>query len=169
MDGMPVWVLAANYWLHLLATLLWLGSLSALALVVLPAAARTLDLPQQTALMLAIQSRIESISWLCMFVLVATGMFQASSEPAFVGIVSTENAWSRWLLLKHILVALSLGLSVAMTWGTLPAVRRALLRLQRGGDEKELTALRRREALLLRLNLLLAALILAATAMAQAS
>jgi uncharacterized membrane protein len=39
----PAWALALSYWLHMLATVLWIGSLSALVVLVLPAARSSLD------------------------------------------------------------------------------------------------------------------------------
>ena len=35
---MPTWVLALSYWLHLIATIVWVGGLALMALVVWPAA-----------------------------------------------------------------------------------------------------------------------------------
>jgi hypothetical protein len=56
-----------------------------------------------------------------------------------------------------------------MSWWVMPAIRRAKIRYQRTGDEMELTTLRKRERFLLRLNLVLAALVLLATAVARVS
>jgi hypothetical protein len=51
----------------------------------------------------------------------------------------------------------------------MPAIRREKIRYQRTGEDKELVSLRKRERFLLRLNLVLAALVLLATAAARAS
>ena len=72
--------------------------------------------------------------------------------------------------------------SAYLTWGVLPALRRAALRQARyqaagtqpqtgapNAVEVELQHLQRREAILLRFNLLLGAIILALTALARAS
>jgi len=58
--------------------------------------------------------------------------------------------------------------SAIQTWEVLPAIHRGLLRAGKA-DPEELARLQRRETLLLRINLLLSALILAATALARAS
>lgn len=167
MDAMPAWALALNYWLHMLATVVWLGSLSALALLVLPAAARTLDSDAQIRFVTNLQSRLESLSWGCMFLLVATGMFQMSGDANFTGLISTENAWSAAMLAKHLLILVMGAFSVWMSWGLLPEIRRALIRYKKSGDPAEVLALRKREARLMGVSMVMALAILAITAVMQ--
>ena len=72
-------------------------------------------------------------------------------------------------MIKHLLVGGMAAVSMAQTWGVLPEIRRALLKAQKTGDSKELAALHRREAWLVRLNMFLALLVLLATAFARAA
>ena len=37
----PGWALSVVYWLHMLATVIWIGGLAALTLLILPTAAQT--------------------------------------------------------------------------------------------------------------------------------
>lgn len=164
---MPAWALALTYWLHMLATVIWLGSLSALVLLVLPAASRTLNPDAQAALINAIQPRLETLSWGSMALLVATGMFQMSGDANFTGLISTDNAWSAAMLAKHLLVLVMGAFSVWVSWGLLPEIRRAVLRYKKSGDPAEVLALRQREARLMRVSLAMALLILAVTATMQ--
>ncbi len=169
MQEMPYWALALTYWLHLLATVIWIGSLSALAFIVLPAASRVLEPAARLALLDLVQKRIEAISGFSLVLLVATGMFQLSASPNYEGLLALNNRWAVAIFIKHLTV---IGMAVAgavMSWGILPAIRRATLRYQRSGDEGELAALRRREKLLLRVNILLAVIVLAMTALASAA
>ena len=39
----PAWALAITYWLHLLATVTWIGSLAGISFLVLPAMQRSLS------------------------------------------------------------------------------------------------------------------------------
>jgi len=56
------------------------------------------------------------------------------------------------------------------TWEVLPAIHRGLIRIEKGQvSEVEVKRLQKRETLLLRLNIGLSILILAATAFARAS
>lgn len=166
MDG---WGLTFAYWLHMLATVVWLGGLATLALLVLPAAASSLDPPRYAALLEGIQKRLDPLGWLCLAVLLATGMFQMSASPNYSGFLSITNRWATALLVKHLLIFGMVALSAWMTWGVLPALRRAALQRAMGKPASQTEALQRRELLLLRLNLVLGGLVLMLTAIARAS
>jgi len=169
MHAMPAWALTFIYFLHLSATVAWLGTLVGLSLVVIPAASRVLEARDQVSLLDNIQTRLDSLSWFCLFLLIATGMFQLSASPNYHGLLEMENNWEKAILIKHGLVITLAAASAFMSWGVMPAIRRAKIKYQRTGDEKELASLRKKEKNLLRLNLLLSALVLLATAAARAS
>ena len=166
----PTWALALVFWLHLLATVAWLGGLAALAILVLPAAKRVLKPTDQLAFIEGIQKRLEPLAWFCLATLIATGLFQLSVNPHYDGFLSTSGQWSIAILTKHTLVVLMIVVSAIQTWEVLPAIRRGLIRIEKGrADEAEVKRLQKRETLLLRLNIGLSILILAATAFARAS
>jgi uncharacterized membrane protein len=166
----PTWALALTLWLHMLATVAWLGGLAAIAILVLPAASRTLAPPDQLELIEAIQSRLEPLAWFSLALLVVTGLFQLSVNPHYDGFLATTGGWSLAILTKHILVVIMIVASAVQTWEVLPAIRRGLLRREQGSlKTPELQRLQRNEAWLLRLNIALSVLILAATAFARAS
>lgn len=166
----PTWALALTYWLHMLATVAWLGGLTATTLLVYPTAKQTLQPVERLAFILAIQRRIEPLAWFSMALLVVTGLFQMSVNPHYDGFLSTSGQWSLAILGKHLLGLLMAIVSAVQTWEVLPAIRRGLLRADKGAlDEAELARLQKREGGLLRMNLLLSVLILAATALARAS
>lgn len=169
MQAMPAWALTLVYFLHLSATVAWLGTLVGLSLVVIPAASRVLEARDQVSLLDNIQARLDSLSWFCLFLLIATGMFQLSANPNYRGLLGVENNWEKAILIKHGLVITLAAASAFMSWGVMPAIRREKIKYQRTGDEKELASLRKKEKNLLRLNLLLSALVLLATAAARAS
>ena len=74
----------------------------------------------------------------------------------------TESALSKEL------VAILIAVSATHTWDVLPALQRALLRKDKI-DAAAVASLQRRESILLRWSLVLAALIMLATAFARAS
>ena len=164
----PVWALAVTYWLHFLATATWIGSLVAIYVMVLPAAARALDPPDRLALIEMIQRRLEPITWISVSLLVVTGLFQMSVNPHYNGFLSTSGQWSLAILAKHVLVATLIAVSAVHTWDVLPAIRRALMRKGNMVPD-EVAGLQKREMSLLRTSLVLAALILLATGFARAS
>lgn len=166
----PAWVMALTYWLHMLATVTWIGSLAATNLLVLPAASKTLKLVDQVRFISALQKRLEPLAWFSMGLLVATGMFQLSTNPHYDGFLNTSTQWSLSILIKHGLAVILAVTSAIQTWEVLPAVHRILLKKEAAdGFAAELEKLQRRELILLRVNFLLSALILAATAFARAA
>jgi len=166
----PTWAIALVFWLHMLATVTWLGGLTAIAILVLPAAKRVLKPADQLAFIEGIQKRLEPLAWFSLATLIATGLFQLIVNPHYDGFLSTTGQWSLAILTKHIMVILMIVVSAVQTWEVLPAIRRGLIRIEKGqADDSEVERLQKRETLLLRLNIGLSLLILAATAFARAS
>lgn len=168
MDAPSTPVLAVIYWLHLLATVTWIGSLAAINLLFLPASKRTLKLPDQLSLISALQKRLEPLAWFCMGILLVTGLFQLSTSPHYNGFLDISTQWSLAILVKHGLAVLMVVVSAIQTWEVLPAIQRILMKKETA-NEAELKKLQKKETLLLQLNLLLSALILGATAYARVS
>jgi uncharacterized membrane protein len=169
MTPAPSWILALIYWLHLLATVLWAGSLAAISLLILPAMKRTLNAEMQLIFIEALQKRLEPIAWFSISLLILTGLFQMSVNPHYDGFLSTSTQWSLAILAKHILGVVMIFVSAIQTWEVIPAIRRAILLSKKNDNAQQLDTLRRREIFLLRVNLGLAILILGATAVARAA
>lgn len=163
----PAWALALTYWLHLLATVAWIGCIVSISILVLPAAGKALKPADQLALISAMQQRLEPIAWFCMSLLLLTGLFQMSVNPHYDGFLSTSTQWSLAILVKHLLGIVMVTASAIQTWEVIPAIRRTLMKKQ--ADEARVLALQKRETLLIRINVGLSLLILLATAFARAS
>jgi uncharacterized membrane protein len=163
----PAWALALTYWLHLLATVAWIGCLVAISILFLPAT-RTLKPVDHLAFVEAIQKRLEPIAWFSMSLLLITGLFQMSVNPHYDGFLSTSTQWSLAILTKHILGIFMVVASAIQTWEVIPAIRRTLMNKKKANEER-VKILQRRETLLLRINFGLSLLILLATAFARAS
>ena len=164
----PIWAIALTYWLHLLATVAWIGSIVATSILFLPAAKASLNPIDHLALINAMQKRLEPIAWFCMALLLLTGMFQMSVNPHYDGFVSTSTQWSMAILVKHIFGIFMVVASAIQTWEIIPSIRRTLLNKDKA-DEKKIIHLQKRETRLLRINFGLSILILLATAFARAS
>ena len=163
-----VWSLSLTYWLHMLATVVWIGGLAALTLLVLPAARKTLDAGAYANLLKAIQRRLDPLGWICLLIRAATGMFQMSASPNYQGFLEIGSRWAAAILIKHLVFFAMILVSGYLTWGLLPRLQRLAL-LQARGQETAADSLYRQEAILLRLNLILGAIVLALTAVARAS
>jgi len=164
----PTWALAFTYWLHLLATVAWIGSIIATSILFLPAAKEALKPIDHLALIDAMQKRLEPIAWFCMTLLLLTGLFQMSVNPHYDGFVSTSTQWSSSILIKHILGIFMVVASAIQTWEVIPTIRRTLMKKDKA-DEEKVIQLQKRETRLLRINFVLSILILLATAFARAS
>ncbi len=165
----PSWALALTFWLHLFATVTWVGSLASVSILVLPAMKRSLDAETQLIFIEALQKRLEPIAWFSMSLLLATGLFQMSVNPHYDGFLSTSTQWSLAILIKHILGIIMVVVSAVQTWEVIPAIRRAIIRSKKSNNADEIDFLRRREIILLRMNFGLSLLILLATAFARAA
>lgn len=165
----PSWTLALTYWLHLLATVTWVGSLAAISLLVLPAMRRSLSPETQLVFIEAMQKRLEPIAWFSMSLLVLTGLFQMSVNEHYDGFLSISTQWSLAILAKHLLGIVMVVVSAIQTWEVIPAIQRAIVKSKKSNNTNELDALRRREILLLRINFGLSILILLATSFARAA
>ena len=169
MSPPPIWALTLTFWLHMLATVTWVGSLAAISLLILPAMERALDLEMQLVFIEAMQKRLEPIAWFSISLLVVTGLFQMSVNPHYDGFLSTSTQWSLAILTKHILGVFMVVTTAIQTWEVIPAIRRAIVMSKKSKNTEELDALRRREIMLLRINFGLSILILGATAIARTS
>lgn len=165
----PTWAISLVYWLHFIATVVWVGSLAAVSILVLPAMKRALTPESQIILLEAIQTRFEPIAWFSISLLILTGLFQMSVNPHYDGFLSTSTQWSLAILAKHLLGVVMVVLSAIQTWEVIPAIRRAIVKSKKAYAIEEMDALLKREVRLIRLNLALSILILGATAIARAS
>src|SRR4030095_10096865 len=165
----PPWALALTFWLHLLATVTWVGSLASISLLILSAVQRSLDSETQLVFIEAMQRRLEPIAWVCLGLVLVTGLVQMSVNPHYDGFLSTSTQWSLAILTNHLLGMVMVVVSAIQTWEVIPAIRRAILKSKKSKNTEELDVLRRREILLLRMNFGLSTLILLATAFARAS
>lgn len=165
----PIWALSIAYWLHMLATVLWIGGLAALSIIVLPAARKVLDPGAFAALLAGMQKRLDPLGWFSVIVLLASGMLQMSSSPNYDGVLSIQGVWAGSILIKHILFGLMVLISGYITWGLLPALKRAALLQARDKDDTNAQTLQVRETFMLRLNLILGILVLLMTAIARST
>lgn len=163
--------LAFAYTLHLFATVIWLGGLAAISLFVIPAARKTLAISDYSRLFAAVQKKLQQLGWFSLAVLIFSGMFQMSAHPNYQGVLAITNSWSLAILIKHLVVGVMIVLSAYSTWVLTPALQRLALKQGAGKevDPAALASLRKREALLIRANMVISLVVLVLTAVARAS
>lgn len=170
MTSAPTWVMGIAYWLHMLATIAWLGGLFALFFLVLPAVRRHIPPESASGFLNQVQNRLQWLGWISLVVLAATGMFQMSSNPNYQGFLTISNSWAVAIFIKHILVSIMVLVTAYLTWGLLPILNRMMLRRKAGKmvDTAQMERLERQEQLLLTVSLVLSILVIAFTAWARA-
>lgn len=162
-----MWILAISYWIHLMATVVWFGGLLLLALAAGPALRQgTLNDNQW----LTLQKRFAPWTNLSLALLLITGFVQMTLDTNYTGFLSIDSVWAWAMLLKHIAFVGLVGITAVVQFSLFPAMNRLELLAEKrpslaAAERQKLT---RKETLLLRLNLVCAALILLFTAVATA-
>jgi uncharacterized membrane protein len=163
----PTWVLALSYWLHLIATVTWLGGLMLMTLIVWPAVRKQVLTGEAWGLL---SRRLAPWITVSLVVLWISGFLQMTADPNYEGFLAVRTLWAQAILVKHIAVLLMTVLGLYLQWRVHPALERLALLEQRRPDlaEAERTRLGRQEIQLMRVNLVCAGLVLLCTAVATA-
>ena len=161
---MPRLVLTLAYWLHMAATVVWIGGLTFQTIILAPTLDGSPDLLER------LRRRFDPLAWLSLAVLVGTGLIQMSASPNYTGLLSIRNGWSAAILAKHLVIGLMLVLASIQTWWIQPRLARLVLIAARAPQEPaKVHVLRRRQFRLLRLQTILSVFVLALTAAARSA
>lgn len=165
----PPWALLLSFWLHMLATVVWVGGLAALALIVLPAMQRVLKPREFATWLTALNKRLDPIGWFSLGLLTFTGLVQMDANPNYVGFLAFSNPWSQVILLKHMVFLGMIAVSAYITWWVAPALQRAaVFRARRVHDDSGLHWQTRLQQLIAT-NFVLGLIVLVFTALARTS
>jgi uncharacterized membrane protein len=163
----PDWALTAAYWMHMLATVFWLGGLAVYSFFIIPLSERQPDSPHIADLTGSFERRLNAVGWFSILVLLASGMLQMSSNPNYIGFLSLSGRWAYAILIKHIFFAVMVAVNGWLTWGVNPAIRRARLLSVLGKQVNSLQALQAKHNRLIQFNLAVGGVILVFTAIAR--
>lgn len=170
MKETPFWALTISFWLHMLATVTWVGGQAILSLLVLPASRKSLSPENHYKLLTNINRRMRSVGWLSLAVLIGTGMLQLSANDNYQGFLAIENNWAVAILAKHLAFGAILLLAGYQTWKLAPDMERlALLISREKASPDEMAKLTKSEGRILNLNLALSVIVLFITAIARIS
>lgn len=153
----------ALVWLHLLAAVVWIGGMVFLSLVLVPMLKQEPFAAQRGALIRATGLRFRVVVWSAAGVLLGTGPLLMAARGWSLG---APDAWPAVLIVKLVLVAILLALTVAHDVVVGPRVGRILQTPEASRTDYERllvagSAWLPRLALLLALGVLLAAVTLA--------
>ncbi|WP_420641128.1 CopD family protein [Candidatus Leptofilum sp.] len=161
------WILVFSYWIHLLATVIWFGSLVLMAIAAWPALRKGAVSENSW---LTLQKQLTPWANISLVLLLITGFVQMTNDPNYSGFMVIDSTWAWAMLVKHIAFGLLAALTVYLQFSLYPAADRiALLAGKRPQLAKtEQQKLTQREKKILWLNVACAVAILFCTAVATA-
>jgi uncharacterized membrane protein len=152
-----------SVYLHILSAVVWIGGMLFLALVIVPAT-RGRPASERGALLGVLGRRFRTVGWLCIGLLIATGIlnagFRGLSWESFLSGRFLESWFGQVLAVKLGVVALMIAISYYHDFVLGPASVRLLERSD-PSQANETARLRRQASWLGRLNTLLALAVLA--------
>ncbi|MBI3399636.1 MAG: CopD family protein [Deltaproteobacteria bacterium] len=96
-------MLALSYWLHLTATVVWIGGTFFILFIAIPSTKQVLG-ADASKLMGKISKRFTPIANYSIIALIVTGITLTALNKQFSGIGNFGNNWTLVLILKHFLV-----------------------------------------------------------------
>lgn len=102
-DKMRELILVTSYWIHLVATVIWIGGITFILFIAIPSSKQVLG-GDAGKLMGEIAKRSTRLANYSIALLVITGIALAGLNKEFSGFGILKNNWTMFLTLKHILV-----------------------------------------------------------------
>ena len=102
-DKMRELILVTSYWMHLVATIIWIGGITFILFIAMPSSRQVLG-ADAGKLMGEIAKRFTPLANYSIAFLVITGIVLAGLNKEFSGFGILKNNWTMVLTLKHILV-----------------------------------------------------------------
>ena len=96
-------ILVVSYWLHLTATVVWIGGIAFILFIAIPSAKQVLG-ADAGKLMGEISKRFTPIANYSIIFIIVTGVALTGFNKQFSGIGNVGNSWSLTLIMKHVLV-----------------------------------------------------------------
>ncbi len=113
-DVSKIVLLSVMNWLHLVATVVWIGAMVTNVLTLLPSARESLEPPAMGRLMGAVMTRSRRLVYASIIVLLVTGVTTMLLNKHYLGLLDLGNSWTVFLLVKHIFVVILIILGVYM-------------------------------------------------------
>ncbi|HDO21965.1 MAG TPA: DUF4149 domain-containing protein [Nitrospirae bacterium] len=96
-------ILVVSYWLHLIATVIWIGGIFFILFIALPSARKILGV-EAGKLMADISKRFTPIANCSIIALIVTGVALTAANKQFSGIGNFGNNWTLVSSIKYLLV-----------------------------------------------------------------
>lgn len=111
-DTTQLVVLSLVNWLHLAATVTWLGAMFTNMLVLMPATRETLDPPVMGRFIGSFMKKFRPLVYRSIIVLVVSGIIMMLLNRHYLGAFDFGNLWTWLLLVKHVLIIIMVVMAV---------------------------------------------------------
>ena len=161
------WITVFSYWIHLLATVVWFGSLGLTVLAAWPALQEG---KVATNSWLAWQKQLMPWANMSLVLLLLTGFLQMTNDANYSGFLVIDSTWAWAMLVKHVAFVVLAIVTVYLQFGLYPAANRIALLAEKRPQhtQEEQAKIKQREKQVLWLNVVCALVILFCTAVATA-
>ncbi len=102
-------ILAIFYWLHLLATVIWIGGITFILFIAIPSSKQVLG-AEAGKLMGEISKRFTPLANYSIIFLIITGIALTGFNKQFSGTGTFGNNWTLVMILKHVIVLVMIAI-----------------------------------------------------------
>ena len=127
--------------LHLMATIAWIGGMFFNFLVVMPTVQKVLDPPTLGKFLGAMFKRVRIVVYVSLLILFVTGIPMKIASEYYVSIINFDNTWETVGFIKHVFVALLAMLAIFNFEILTPKVAK----LAANGPSPELAAIKKKQ------------------------
>ncbi|MFB0564312.1 MAG: DUF4149 domain-containing protein [Candidatus Aminicenantaceae bacterium] len=156
-------LLSVLNWLHLFATVAWIGGITYIFFILVPVARKTLEPPLMGKLMMAVTLRFRILVYVCMVALIGTGIGIQQLSMGYL-IYDFGNIWSVFLFIKHIIFLVMIIIGIIVAEGMGPKIAK----LTAKGPSPEVARLQKTQMSLAVVNLFLGIITLVLTGILSA-
>ena len=157
-------ILSLVNWLHLVATVTWIGALVTNMVVLMPTARETLEPPVMGRFLGSFMKRFRPLVYRSIIVLSITGIIMMLLNKHYLGRLDFGNLWTQLLLVKHVLIIIMVVMVVYAFEVLAPRVGR----LAAAGPSPELAKLQKLQMRVAKIGLIIALLVLLLTSIITA-
>lgn len=130
--------------LHLMATITWIGGMFYNFLVLMPSVNKSLDPASAGEFMKTVFKRVRVMVYVSLLVLFVTGIPMKIVSEYYVSIINFDTNWEIVLFIKHVFVALLALLAIYNFEIVVPSVGK----LAKEGSQQKLLVLKKRQIIL---------------------
>ncbi len=150
-------------WIHLLATVFWIGGMLVNLFVVIPSAQKTLEPAMVGKFVGTIMNRYRPLTIISMIVLLFSGIPMTILDPNYVPLNFTGQ-WAIVILIKHIVVGILVALTLYAFFVMAPKVEAKAVE----GPSPELAGLQKRQLRITQIGAVLGIIVLLLTGIGTA-